>query len=75
MNLTHIAIETPLGTRWVYQVPSAYAGTVEEVRTYGICCAARHEGRHEGRWQIHGTCTIHNQRYIEILDATPVLKA
>lgn len=70
MNLTHVAIETPLSTRWVYQVPPAHAGTVEEVRAHGVCCAARHNGV----WQLAGTCTVHDQRYIEILENTPVLK-
>ena len=66
----YIAIETPLGTRWVYKVPRSHALTAEQIRTYGICVA----GRHDGRWQLQGTCTIHDQRYIDILDSTPVFK-
>ena len=68
--ITYIAIETPLGTRWVYKVPQAYATTAEQIRTYGICVA----GRHDGVWQINGTCVIRDQRYREILEATPVPK-
>lgn len=70
MTFSYVAIETPLGTRWVYQVPPAYAGTVEEVRAHGVCCAARHNDV----WQINGTCVIRDARYREILEATPVLK-
>lgn len=66
----YIALETPLGTRWVYKVPQGYANNAEQIRAYGICVA----GRHEGRWQLQATCTIHDQRYIDILDSTPVFK-
>ena len=66
----YIAIDTPLGTRWVYRVPRDYALTAEQIRTYGICVA----GLHDDRWQIHGTCRILDQRYIDILDSTPVFK-
>ncbi len=69
MILTHLAIDTSPDTRRVYQVPAAYAGSKDDVLEHGHEVAARHHGV----WQINGTCTVHDARYLAILNNTRVI--
>jgi hypothetical protein len=69
MILTHIAIDTSPGTRRVFQVPAVYAGSKDDVLEHGLEVAARYHGL----WQIQGTCTVRDARYLAILNSTRVL--
>jgi hypothetical protein len=69
MILTHIAIDTSPDTRRVFQVPATYAYTKEDVLEHGHEVAARHGGV----WQVQGTCTVHDARYLALLNNTRVM--